>query len=306
MDEDFEKQMNARMEQRKSQPRAGAISAETFAADVSWTPPVHPKTAEQEEQLKSALTKSFMFAALAPDDLATVVMSFKEFQAPAGTTVITQGAEVGAVEPGLFVIESGRLNVFKDGGTTPVFTYTESGQYFGDLALLYNAPRSATVTAETDSLLWSIDRTTFSQLVLDASRKATAKRKTFLENVELFNGLTPDEMMSLCENLKPRVVQPGTSIIKAGDEGLEFFIVEDGDCQAQKEDVVLMQYGPGSYFGELALIRNEPRSADVVALSQTRLLVLGANSFKRILGPLDILMRERADMYKASVVPEAC
>merc|ERR1712151_1119219 len=135
-------------------------------------------------------TQSFMFAALAPEDLATVVSSFQEFRAPAGTTVITQGAMVDAVEPGLFVIESGRLNVFKNGDASPVLTYTEPGQYFGDLALLYNAPRAATITAETDSLLWSIDRTTFSQLVVDASRKATAKRKSFLENVELFKGLT--------------------------------------------------------------------------------------------------------------------
>merc|ERR1712232_1097117 len=303
-DEAFEKLCNARMDTRKSMARAqGAISAESFAVDANWAPPVHQKTADQEARLKSSLMKSFMFAALAADDLATVVLSFQEYKAAAGTTVITQGAMVDAVEPGLFVIESGRLNVFKDGGTTPVFTYTEPGQYFGDLALLYNAPRAATVTAETDSLLWSIDRTTFSQLVLDASRKATAKRKSFLENVECFKGLTPDEMMNLCENLLPRVVEPGTAIIKAGEEGLEFFIVEEGKCEARKEGAAVMDYGPGSYFGELALIRNDPRAADVVALTQTRLLVLGAASFKRILGPLDDLMRERADKYNAVSVP---
>merc|ERR1712232_888526 len=303
-EEEFEKLVNARMDTRKSMARAqGAISAETFAVDANWKPPVHPKTADQETRLKTALSRSFMFAALAPDDLATVVSSFQEFKAPVGTTVITQGAMVDAIEPGLFVIESGKLNVFKDGGETPVFTYTEPGQYFGDLALLYNAPRAATVTAETDSLLWSIDRTTFSQLVLDASRKATAKRKSFLENVECFKGLTPDEMMNLCENLLPRVVEPGTAIIKADEEGLEFFIVEEGKCEARKEGAAVMDYGPGSYFGELALIRNDPRAADVVALTQTRLLVLGAASFKRILGPLDDLMRERADKYNAVSVP---
>jgi len=178
------------------------------------------KTAEQEARLKSSLMKSFMFAALAPDDLVTVVQAFKEFQAASGTTVITQGAKVDAVEPGLFVIESGKLNVFKDGGETPVFTYTEPGQYFGVLALLYNAPRAATVTAETDSVLWSIDRTTFNQFVVEASRKATERRMNFLAKVECFKGLTPDEMANLCDNLQPKIVDAGTAIIKTGEEAI--------------------------------------------------------------------------------------
>merc|ERR1712232_1083011 len=158
--------------------------------------------------------KSFMFACLAPEDLAKVVLAFQEYRAKAGTGVITQGAMVDAVEPGLFVLESGRLNVFKDKGEQPVLTYTEPGQYFGDLALLYNAPRAATVVADTDSILWSIDRTTFSQLVMDASRKATERRRNFLAKVECFQGLTPDEMASLCDNLQTRIAEPDTAIIK--------------------------------------------------------------------------------------------
>jgi cAMP-dependent protein kinase regulator len=301
-DEEFEKMVNARMDVRKSRA-LGAISAEKFETDANWTPPVHPKAPEQELRLKSALMKSFMFSCLSQDDLAKVILSFQQYEAAAGSEVIRQGDKVDEIVPGLFVLESGRLNVFKDGGETPVFTYEDPGQYFGELALLYNAPRAATVIAESNSLLWYIDRTTFTQLVMDASRKASDRRRSFLAQVDLFQGLTPEEMANLCDALQPRFVEAGTFIITAGDMGSEFFILEDGQCEARKGETAVKSYSAGSYFGELALIRHDVRAADVVAVTETRLLVLDAAGFKRILGPLDDLMMQRADAYGNVSVP---
>ena len=91
-----------------------------------------------------------MFAALEPHNLETVIAAFKENPVVANTEVIKQGAEVNATEPALFVLEEGTLDVYKTGVEKPVFTYDKQGQYFGDLAVLYNAPRAATVKAGSD------------------------------------------------------------------------------------------------------------------------------------------------------------
>ena len=59
-----------------------------------------------------------------------------------------------------------------------------------------------------------------------------------------------------------------------------------------------MQYKPGDYFGELALLRNEPRAANIIAVSKLKCVSLERNSFKRLLGPLDNILMRNMEAYK--------
>jgi len=102
-----------------------------------------------------------------------------EKRAKPGDVIINQGEE----GDNLYVVESGVLSCTKlfPGKSEPTFLKKfQPGDSFGELALLYNAPRAATITADTDALLWSLDRNTFNHIVKDASMKKREKYETFL------------------------------------------------------------------------------------------------------------------------------
>jgi cAMP-dependent protein kinase regulator len=69
------------------------------------------------------------------------------------------------------------------------------GESFGELALLYNAPRAANITAKTDAILFSLDRATFNAIVKDAASKKRERYENFLKQVELLADMEPYERM---------------------------------------------------------------------------------------------------------------
>lgn len=102
----------------------------------------------------------------------------------------------------MFVVESGVLSCSKifSGKTESTFLKKyEAGEAFGELALLYNAPRAATIIADTDSLLWCLDRETFNHIVKDSSRKKREKYEKFLENVKILESMEPYERSVLSD-----------------------------------------------------------------------------------------------------------
>ena len=109
------------------------------------------------------------------------------------------------------------------------------------------------------------------------------------------------ERSKLADAVKEMKVQAQEKIINQGDQGDIFYILVEGEAKAtlnENPDQSVMNYKLGDYFGELALLRNEPRAANVIAESNCKLICLDRKSFKRLLGPLDKILQRNITNYQ--------
>src|SRR5688572_1826425 len=109
-----------------------------------------------------------------------------------------------------------------------------------------------------------------------------------LAQVKLFAGLAAEDLVALAANLQRRRYGKGQFIFQQGDPGLCLYLVESGKVKiasfsSEGKGLVLNLFGPGDFFGELALLDGEPRSADAVAQEPCQLLLLQRDDFMHFL-----------------------
>ena len=297
------------MEQPQSFPnnynmnRRTSVSAESLAPasadDTNWKAPSYPKTSEQLSRLRDAVSHNFLFSHLDDDQSSQVLGALQERKVPAkDVRVIVQG-DAGdyfyIVEQGqfdIYVSKTGTVEAGVDGLGNKVAT-NGPGTSFGELALMYNAPRAATVVSTESSVLWQLDRVTFRCILMDSAFQRRRMYESFLEEVPLLSSLTSYERSKIADALETTKYPGGTTIIKEGDVGDKFYILESGEADARKRgvDKPVKSYKKGDYFGELALLEDKPRAASVTSITEVKVATLGKDGFQRLLGPVESIMR---------------
>lgn len=285
--------------------RRTSVSAESLQPDAdsgSWKPPNHPKTPDQLSRLKTAVSGNFLFSQLDDESFAMVLAALVEKPIPAANIKVISQGDAGdyfyVIEHGDFDIHihaSGSLQNGPDGMGKKVATIGPGGS-FGELALMYNAPRAATVSSTPGGkggMLWQLDRVTFRRIIMDGAFQKRKMYEGFLEEVPLLSSLKGYERAKIADALESTKFPPGTSIIREGDPGDAFYLLEAGEAQAFKNGVEkpVKEYQRGDYFGELALLDDKPRAASVIAKTDVKVAKLGRDGFKRLLGPVEGIMR---------------
>jgi cAMP-dependent protein kinase regulator len=250
-----------------------SVSAEAYGlwnTKKSYVPVVVPKSEQTKAALKAKLLQSFMFKSLDPEDLEIVINAMKEVKFNQGEQVIKQGDD-GDV---LYFVFSGSLDCNKlyPGHTEPTYLLTYSaGMSFGELALLYNCPRAANIYAKEASVVYALDRECFNGIVKESTIKKRELYDEFLSKVDLLQELEPYERSIICDVLSPLSYKAGEKIISEGDSGDSLYFIEKGKAYATKKNAQGLQdrvydYSKNDYFGELALLKDVPRQASVIAM----------------------------------------
>ena len=290
----------------KEPPKRKSVSEEAYGLynkQEAFEARFIPKSEDQIAQIKERLTRSFMFSALDDKERNIVIGAMEERKFAAGDAVIMQGEDGDE----LFVVDTGELEcwkIFPDDDMEKYLKDYISGDAFGELALLYNAPRAATIRAKTDALLWALDRATFKNIVKDAARKKREQYEDFLSKVDLLEDVDAYERSQIADAFKPANFNDGDYVIREGDWGEVFYFVTNGEAIATKTltpghpPETVKEYAAGDYFGELALLKGEPRAANIVARGPLNCVTLDRHAFKRMLGPLDEILQRNAAKYE--------
>ncbi len=222
-----------------------------------------------------------LWADLPEQRLLDVASAMGARDVSSGTEVVRQG------EPGdrFYVIAQGTFEVLVD--RHPVARLGR-GDYFGERALLHDAPRAATVMALGSGRVFWLDQPTFrATLAHDlATRERLETALSFradVADVPLFRELAPAEFDLLLARLTLVTYPPGATIVQQGQDGERFYVVRSGRAEVVRDGQVLSSLGPGDAFGEIALLHDVPTTASVVARRATELLALSESDFRDLL-----------------------
>lgn len=158
-----------------------------------------------------------MFDSLNPVDTKSIIDAILPTSKKAGESIIQQGDD----GDNFYVVESGTLTCTKKFKADEPEIFLKEyvpGESFGELALLYNAPRAATIVAKTDVTLWSLDRNTFNNIIKSAVQKKRDKYDHFLDNVQILKCMEKQERTKLADAFKEEWYEEGDYIIKEGDK----------------------------------------------------------------------------------------
>ncbi|MCA9509567.1 MAG: cyclic nucleotide-binding domain-containing protein, partial [Myxococcales bacterium] len=206
---------------------------------------------------------------------------FREGDAPDALYVVVEGAVVPIAEA-------------TDASPRRRLGVIEAGGYFGEIALVTNEPRNATIEALVDTELLAIDRAVVAELLDEEPEMLAVLLRLLRERLvarlvrtsAVFAGLAAAERRALARRFRLLEVRAGATLIEQGQAASALYLVLAGALRASaREDACgekeIATLGPGAPCGEMSLLRGVPASATVRAARKSWVLMLPRAEFER-------------------------
>jgi HlyB family type I secretion system ABC transporter len=248
------------------------------------------------QESRDAILQDLPLLAFLPEEVrAFVVESLVPVSFRFGTVIVREGDPADA----FYVLVEGRARILKQGdnGEEIPLAVLRAGDTFGEMGLLEDAVRTATVRASSDVEALRLERPVFEALLrrrpeLRQYFELQVRRRhlqNFFHQFTAFHRLPPEALQALLAELEPLDVAQGQIIVREGDPPGAMYIIEDGRCRVhigvdgRQRNVAYLRRG--EYFGEQSAFGDQPRSASVEAVTPCRLLRLRRETY------LDLLSR---------------
>ncbi|KAG7481348.1 hypothetical protein MATL_G00065920 [Megalops atlanticus] len=249
------------------------------------------KDSSVKKLITDALNKNQFLKRLESQQIKDMVECMYERTFQQGDYVIKQG------EPGnhLFVLADGQLDVFQQ---SKLLTTIAVWTAFGELAILYNCTRTASVRAVSQVKTWALDREVFQNIMRMTAETRHEQYRSFLRSVSLLAKLPDDKLNKIVDCLEMEYYDKGDYVIREGEEGSTFYIIAKGkikvtqSMEGHEEPQTIKILQRGDYFGEKALISDDVRSANIIADENgVECLVIDRETFSQTVGTFNELQK---------------
>lgn len=200
-------------------------SSDSFSPDASRQLTTYAKSEASREFLCGALSVHYLFESLNAEDMERIIECMRPMPLATGVYVIRQG-DMGDL---FYCLESGTADAVVDGVGT-VVSYT-AGACFGELALIYNSPRAASVIATSPCNMWALDLSTFRHILATTSSSKMVKRCEFLKKCMFLDPLSNEQIAKVAGALDVSSFDDGEYVVRQGEVGDSFFIIESGSVK---------------------------------------------------------------------------
>ena len=202
-----------------------------------------------------------------------------------GEPVFRQGDRPDA----LYIVRTGTVRIEDEDpetSDTRILRTMGRGESFGEMGLLGGHRRQATVRAIGEVELFEVDKGTFDRLLAEDMRAPefghTMQALAELRELSVFHGLDSEQLNLILEHGEWIAAVHGDELVTQGEPGDRFYVIESGRAEIVKDGAVLGAVSKGMYFGEVALLRDVPRTATVVASTPMRLFALDRDGFELV------------------------
>eukprot|EP00439_Symbiodinium_sp_Y106_P013451 s5211_g1.t3 len=283
--------------------------------------PPSPKTAEERKLMIQALKSNQNLSScvsLTDKQIAVLVDAAWKEKVSIGKELIQDG-DLSADY--FYIVQSGKFSISMGQNETQAKSanaaqaaaqnlgLVSAGGSFGELALLYFAPRAASVRAVQDSVVWVIDRKTFKDTLAKSADDIVKEYIAYLDKVQAAAACSRMDSPAR-KALTEMSFSKNEDVFQQGEAGDAFYILIEGEVSVIKdgaEQTRLKASGKEApMFGERALLTKEPRIATISVTSDAaKALVMDKATFDMILGPLEQLNKRGKDAPSAVKQPGA-
>ena len=232
--------------------------------NMDYAPDIEEKQREVYEKIEEQCKTLYLFKYLSDAELELIIQAFKTENYNKDDTIFSQGDKADK----LYILGSGELECWKTFRKGDPPTYIKSfkeGDYFGELALMYNYKRNHTIKAKT---------------------------------------ITENEKGKVYDIMVEKEFKAGEEIIKQNENEDDFCILFEGNCHSEKASdtgkapQVLKDFEQFDYFGDAPWFKCEPRNYSVKADSDCTIFIISRKEFKRLIDSLENILKRKPEVYQ--------